>query len=167
MESVLHVGCGGDNIPSWLADYKETRLDLDPNYKPDIVADFREMPIESSSYDVIYCSHSLEHVHTSEVPKVLGEFHRVLKSNGRAIIIVPDLEGVSPTDEVLFTAPAGPITGLDMIFGYGPRTKSEPLMAHRTGFISYTLDKALSRAGFNAVVRRLPDYNLLAVAVKP
>jgi len=167
VETLLHVGCGGTPVPSWLTDYQETRLDIDPGYKPDIVADFRQIPVAADSYDIILCSHSLEHVHTDEVPVVLGEFYRVLKSNGRAIIVVPDLEGVLPTKEVLFIAPAGPITGLDMIFGYGPRLKEHPAMAHKTGFVQWTLEKELSAAGFNPIVRRLPDYNLLAVAVKP
>lgn len=162
----LHVGSGGDDLPSWLADYNEVRVDINPETNPHIVADMGNMPVESNSCEAVYCSHSLEHVHSYEVPKVLDEFYRVLKPQGRVFIVVPDLEGVMPTEDILFTAPSGHITGLDMIFGHRGRTKDNPHMAHKTGFVQWTLERAIEGAGFKTIVRRLPAYNLLGVGVK-
>src|SRR3984893_7566389 len=39
------------------------------------------------SFDVIYCSHVLEHVQDDR--RAMKEFHRVLKGNGWAILLVP------------------------------------------------------------------------------
>ena len=39
------------------------------------------------SFDVIYCSHVLEHVEDDR--KAMGEFHRVLRDTGWAILLVP------------------------------------------------------------------------------
>ena len=167
METLLHVGCGGAPVPPWLADYKETRLDVDGEFNPHIIANMTNMyQVESHSYDVIYCAHSLEHLFPQDVPLALSEFCRILKQEGRAIIIVPDLEGVSPTTEVLFESEAGPITGLDLIYGFGKQVKTNPHMQHHCGFVQHTLEKILDKAGFNPVVRRIGCNNLLALAVK-
>lgn len=83
------------------------------------------------------------------------------------ITFVPDLEDVRATNEVLFHAPAGPICGLDLIYGYRKMLKDKPYMAHKTGFTCETLHNALTDAGFKKVaVSRLPDYALMGAAIK-
>jgi ubiquinone/menaquinone biosynthesis C-methylase UbiE len=67
---------------------------------------------EIGEFDTIYCSHALEHLTAAGALKALREFYRVLKPGGKVMIFVPDTEGVSPTDEVLFISPSGPITGM-------------------------------------------------------
>jgi|EndMetStandDraft_2_1072991.scaffolds.fasta_scaffold51498_3 SAM-dependent methyltransferase len=162
---ILHVGCGGDALPSWLAG-EETRLDIDPATEPDIVASMTDMG-RIGEYDVVYCSHALEHLFLHEIRPALREFRRVLKPGGRAVVIVPDAQGVSPTEEVLFVSPAGPVTGLDLLYGMRSRIAACPYMAHRYGFVSMTLEAEMAHAGFaHAVVKRVPDFNLLAVATK-
>lgn len=164
--SVLYVGCGADPLPPWLGSCDETRLDIDDRHRPDIVADMRSLP-DIGGFDVLYCSHSLEHLYPHEVVPTLQGFRRVLKEGGGAIVFVPDLEGVSATDDVLFTAPAGPICGLDLIYGYRPALKANPYMAHKTGFISESLNAAMNEAGFkNVAVVRLSDYALMAAGTK-
>lgn len=164
---ILHVGCGGDKLPPWLGGHIETRLDIEPRNMPDIVADMLNMG-EIGEYDAVYTSHCLEHVYPHQVPVALAEFIRVLVSGGVAIIIVPDLEGVQPTDEVLYQSPAGPICGLDMIYGHRPSMEAFPHMAHHTGFTQATLRTALEAAGFvDITVARVPVFNLLATAKRP
>lgn len=164
--SVLYVGCGADRLPDWLGACDETRLDIDPQHNPDIVADMRNLP-DIGGFDVLYCSHSLEHLSPHEVVPTLQGFLSVLKNGGGAIVFVPDLEGVSATDEVLFTAPAGPICGLDLIYGYRPALKANPYMAHKTGFVAASLYKAMVDAEFrNVAVIRLSDYALMAAGTK-
>lgn len=160
------MGCGGDPLPEWFPDYEEVRLDIDPKCKPHIVADMTDMG-EIGGFDVVYSCHALEHLYPHQVPRAVAEFRRVLTDGGRAIIVVPDLEGVSPTDEVLFEVyGTGGITGLDLMYGYGPVLESMPYMAHHTGFVSETL-RAMLAAYFRAVeVKRVKPYNLLAIAVK-
>lgn len=65
-----------------------TTLDIDPMSNPDIIADARNMSmVENNSIDEIFCEHVLEHI--PDTIKVMSEFYRVLKPNGKLIIIVP------------------------------------------------------------------------------
>lgn len=162
---ILHVGCGGTALPEWLSG-EETRLDIDPGRKPDIVAPMDDMG-EIGEFDVVYSSHSLEHLTSNGAVKALCEFRRVLSEGGFAVVVVPDLEGVMPTDDVMFTAACGPVTGLDMFYGHHDFIDGKPHMSHKTGFVRATLDSAFRKAGFrNWEARRLPDFNLLGIGVK-
>lgn len=161
---LLHVGCGGCPLPDWFEDYTEVRLDIDESVNPDIVASMTRLG-EIGTYDALYCNHALEHLTFNDVGKALKEFRRVLNEGGFAMVIVPDLEDVKPTDEVILNAPIGPITGLDMI--YGLRSSDNPHMAHRMGFVCESLDNAMREAGFSKVkTSRLENYNLMSVGVK-
>jgi SAM-dependent methyltransferase len=165
--ALLHVGCGGAPIPDWAGDrFTEVRLDVDAAHSPDIVASMTAMG-DIGEFDAIHCSHALEQLHAHEVETALSEFRRVLKPGGYAVIFVPDLEDVKATDEVLFTAPCGPLTGLDLIYGLRSLIADMPYMAHKTGFTASTMAAALMQAGFSRyATRRLDNYNLMAIAVK-
>jgi len=166
MPTVLHVGCGGDPLPAWLSGFDEVRMDINPDCNPDIVASMVDMG-EVGPFDAIYCSHALEHLYPHDVPVALGEFLRVLKPGGHAMVFVPDLEGVAPTNEPLFVSHSGPISGHDMYYGFGPYVATNPYMAHHTAFVRETLEQAFNDAGFSrSVVNRLSCYNLMAAAVK-
>lgn len=162
---ILHVGCGGDPLPSYF-DGVETRLDVDPVHEPHVCASMIEMgPI--GSFDAIYCAHALEHLPPHDVGKALREFLRVLAPGGYALIFVPDLEDIKPSEDVLYMSPAGSITGLDLIYGFRGLLEKMPYMAHRYGFTQSTLTATLKNAGFSKVdVKRLDCFNLMAVAVK-
>jgi len=162
---LLHVGCGGEPMPDWAEGrYVETRLDISADHSPDIVASMTDMG-DIGSFDAIYCSHALEHLAPHDAAKALSEFRRVLKPGGFAVILVPDLEGVEATDQVLFEAPCGPVSGLDLMYGLRSLLHVMPYMAHRTGFVSDTLKAAIEGAGMEAAsLKRLPHYNLMAVA---
>lgn len=165
---ILHVGCGGETVPPWFGDAEEVRVDIDPEMNPDVVASMLDLSPVPGRYEMVYSSHCLEHVHAHEVPVALGEFLRVLEPGGSAVIFVPDLEGVAATDEVLYVSPAGPICGLDLIYGHRASVKAgRDYMAHKTGFTEVTLREALYAAGFDSVViSKVPNYNLMAVGKK-
>lgn len=163
---LLHVGCGSDPLPAWISGVKEVRLDIVPDYSPDIVANMIDMG-DIGTFDAILCRHSLEHLPPHDVQKALKEFLRVLNPNGIALIFVPDLDGVSATNEVLFESPAGPICGLDLMYGFREVLEERPYMAHRTGFVSETLKNALEQVGFSTVkVSRLSNYDMMGVGIK-
>lgn len=160
---ILHAGCGIDRLPAWL-EGEEVRLDLEPAVKPDIVASFTDLG-DIGEFDVVYCSHALEHLYPQDVSAALKEFRRVLKPGGKVVLFVPDLEDVKPTEDVLYVSPSGPITGLDMIYGFRPALRDFPHMAHHTGFTAQTMRYALEDAGFVGVVtQRLGSHNLMAGA---
>jgi SAM-dependent methyltransferase len=143
---------------------EEVRLDLNPDTNPDIVGGIQDLG-DIGVFDACYCSHVLEHLYPHEVGMALREIRRVLTEDGFALIFVPDLEGVTISDEVLFHAPGGPISAIDMIYGFRPQLEKNPAMAHHTGFTSDLLETALREAGFREVtMQRMECYNLMAVA---
>jgi predicted SAM-dependent methyltransferase len=58
-------------------------------YKPNVMykIDITDIEFANQSFDVIFCSHVLEHV-VDDI-KAMGEFFRVLKRRGWAILLVP------------------------------------------------------------------------------
>lgn len=135
-------------------------------HQPHFVADMTTMGA-IGAYEMVLCAHALEHLFLCDANKALTEFHRVLTPGGCAIVFVPDLEGVQPTEEVLYVSPAGPVSGLDLIYGFRPLVVTNSHMQHRTGFIRRTLEQAMRQSGFERVVtRRLEQYNLMGVGVK-
>jgi SAM-dependent methyltransferase len=164
--SVLHAGCGNEPLPAWLDGSTETRLDIDPDCHPDIVASITDLG-DIGPFDLVFSSHCLEHLAPHDVGVALSEFRRVLKPGGGAVVIVPDLEDVRPTEEVMYEAPCGPITGLDMYYGLRSALQERPYMAHKTGFVRETLQAAMDAAGFaETSVKRLDCFNLMGAARK-
>ncbi len=162
--TVLHVGCGRQPLPDWLGAYEEVRLDINPDVEPDVIASMVDMG-EIGPFDAVYTTHTLEHLYPDEVAQALGEILRVLKPGGFAMIVVPDLEGVKATDDVVYDSPAGPITGLDMIYGMGRMVASSRYMAHHCGFVRDTLKQVIDSAGFSRSAVTRSNFNLFAAAV--
>jgi SAM-dependent methyltransferase len=176
-KKVLHVGCGPlaaeklhENFRG--PDWQEVRLDINPAAYPDIVASITDMSVvASASFDALYSSHNLEHLAPHELPTALKEFCRVLRPAGYALIALPDLQQAAERiaagreEEPVFMTNKGPITPLDMLFGFRPFLAANPFMAHRFGYTAATLEKALRQAGFGHVaVERDGEFNLWAVA---
>lgn len=65
--------------------------------RADVRMDIMDIQYADDSFDVIYCSHVLEHVPDDR--KAMQEFYRVLKPGGWAILLVPILNGDHPTFE--------------------------------------------------------------------
>lgn len=161
--SVLVAGSGPDEGEQWAAQgYRVVRLDIDPGVKPDIVASMTDMG-DVGPFDVVYSTHALEHLYPHEVPVALAEFHRVLRRGGMAVVLVPDLEGVPATDEVL---PGSSLTGLHLYYGDARLIPDHPHMAHHSGFVERTLRAAMEAAGFAVDTKRMSYYNLMATGLK-
>jgi SAM-dependent methyltransferase len=179
--NVLNVGGGSKliAIPPHYAGWSQLMLDIDPNAKPDVLADARELArLEPALFDAVYCSHNLEHYYAHDVPKVLAGFAHVLKPGGFAEIRVPDVGAVARAmtergrdmEDVLYTSPAGPITVRDVLYGLGRAIQKTGVdfYAHKTGFTRRSLGDALRRAGFGTVYRLEPlaAFELRAVALR-
>lgn len=180
LKKVLHVGCGV-HTPEKLhenfrtADWQEVRLDINPAVEPDIVASITDMSaVPDASFEALYSSHNLEHLHPHEAPLALAEFYRVLRPSGFALITLPDLTRVAEAiaagreEEPVLMTNRGPITPLDILYGFRPFLERGNLfMAHNFAFTAATLERALRQAGFTDVsVERDDAYNLWAVAGK-
>jgi predicted SAM-dependent methyltransferase len=68
---------------------------LQPNVR--VRVDITDIPYPADFFDVIYCSHVLEHVPNDR--KAMQEFARVLKPRGWAIIMVPHFPEIGKTFE--------------------------------------------------------------------
>jgi SAM-dependent methyltransferase len=160
--TVLNVGCGYPlrqklhphfHGPEW----REIRLDLDPDVQPDIVCSITDMgSVAADSFDAIWSSHNLEHLQRHEVPVALAEFIRVLKPRGLLLLTLPDLRQVARLviegrlEDQAYMSLSGPITALDMIFGHtASLAGGNRFMAHRTGFTAQTLHRLLAEAGLS------------------
>ena len=162
MKKFLHVGCGkkrkSDLIGFNNDDWKEIRFDIDEKVNPDIVGTLTDMnSVETASVDAIYSSHNIEHLYPHEVPLALNEFNRVLKDDGIVVLECPDLQQVCEAvanDKLLepsYESPSGPISPIDMLFGYRPSlAKGNHYMAHKCGFTYSVLNQAFLQAGFKA-----------------
>lgn len=67
-------------------------VDARPLPTVDIVADISKppLPVESNTYDGVFCSYALEHVSWRVVPALLAEVARILKPGGLAVFVVPN-----------------------------------------------------------------------------
>ena len=184
-KTFLHIGCGplrldpltgqaqrfkGFSASQW----RELRLDIDPQVAPDVLGSMTDMAaVPSSSMDAIYSSHNMEHLYPHEVPQALAEFKRVLRSDGMVVMTCPDLQSVcalvaeDKLTETAYVSAAGPIAPLDILYGLRPAMAAGNLyMSHRCGFTLKVLLGTLQDAGFSKVLgrRRPKQFDLWALA---
>lgn len=176
---VLHVGCGPASArklhPVFRSEsWKEVRLDIDPSVRPDIVSSITDMSSTASdgTFDAVWSSHNIEHLYSHEVPAAFAEFRRVLKSNGFVLICCPDIQAISlaivegKIDEIAYNSAAGPITPLDMMFGFGRAVAAgNKFMAHHTAFSQERLARLLLDGGFFEVRTVCRSFDLWCVGV--
>lgn len=83
----LHLGCGSVNHPKFI------NIDGLPDSHIHYVRAINNLSIfKNESVDLIYACHCLEHFSHREVPNVLTEWFRVLKSGGVCRISVPNFD---------------------------------------------------------------------------
>lgn len=179
-QQVLHVGCGPArlaNLPAHFqtGSWSELRLDIDESVEPDIIGTMLEMGlVADESVDAVYSSHNIEHVFPHEVVVALREFHRVLRSDGFAVILCPNIQAVAKAVakgnlmDPLYVSPAGPISAIDIMYGHRVAIAAgKTYMAHKTGFTAATLAAHLKQAGFRSIVVAADNvYGLHCLAYK-
>lgn len=63
-------------------------LDINRDFKPDIVADVQCLPIKSEIVKSVVCSHVIEHI--GDAKEAMAEMKRVLMKDGVAVFFLPD-----------------------------------------------------------------------------
>jgi predicted SAM-dependent methyltransferase len=148
--------------------WKEVRIDIDPHNSPDLVGSISDMRavVEDESFDAVWSSHCIEHLHDHEVLPALREFRRILSTEGFAIISCPNLDAIAKLivsediESVAYMSAAGPIRLLDMIYGHGRSIETGHVyMTHKTGFTTDRLGRLAVHAGFTEA-RVLEGENL-------
>jgi SAM-dependent methyltransferase len=105
-----------------------------------VKADITDLPFPDASYDVIFCSHVLEHI--TDDRKAMRECRRVLKPGGYAVIMVP-ITVASTMEDPSITDPAE----RERVYGQWDHVRRYgPDVADR-----------LREAGFNVSTYKLPD----------
>jgi SAM-dependent methyltransferase len=79
--------------------------------RADLRLDIEDIDLPDESYDVVICSHVLEHVHDG---RALHELYRIVRHGGTALLLVPIVEGWSETYEDASICDAA---GRDLVFG--------------------------------------------------
>lgn len=82
----LNLGCWYKKLPGFV------NIDIDPNQKPDVVADFRKLPYGDGEVSELYCGHVIEHNTLPEVQACMREWRRVLKPGGVLTVTIPDIK---------------------------------------------------------------------------
>jgi SAM-dependent methyltransferase len=179
-QQVLHVGCGPARLASMppyfqTGQWSELRLDIDESVEPDVIGTMLDMGlVGDESVDAVYSSHNIEHVFPHEVSRALGEFHRVLRPDGLAVILCPNIQAVAEAVakgnlmDPLYVSPAGPISAIDIMYGHRAAIAAGKVyMAHKTAFTSAALASHLKSAGFKSVVVATDNiYGLHCIAYK-
>jgi predicted SAM-dependent methyltransferase len=154
--------------------WTEVRLDIDSRVQPDVVGSITDVGalFQPASFDAVWSSHSIEHLHTHQVAGALKGIRSVLRPDGFVIIRCPDLETAVAlmlghgTDFVVYESAVGPITPLDMMFGHSRSiANGYQHMAHHTGFTSDSLGRALLDADFATVITKRESFDLWALGL--
>jgi predicted SAM-dependent methyltransferase len=86
---MLNVGCGTVFHNDWV------NIDIDSDNSFVIKHDISKgLPFEEGTFNVVYCSHVLEHFEPDTTEEIIREIFRVLKKGGIVRILVPDLEQI-------------------------------------------------------------------------
>jgi SAM-dependent methyltransferase len=174
---LVNAGCGpaeGGRLPAYFDGWRQVRVDSDPAVSPDVLADLTDLsPLPDGSADAIWASHCVEHLYEHQVRRALAEFRRVLRVDGFACVIVPDLQALGNylsedrLHEPVYQSAAGPVSAHDMIFGFGAAIAGgRTSMAHRSGFTPCTLQRCFRELPFAEVLlrRRSAQMELVALA---
>lgn len=159
---LLHLGCGGRQVPGWLnVDLRGSELDVD-------LAGGR-LPWDSGVFDAVVSQHVIEHLelHREALP-LLREVRRVLRAEGELWISCPDIEKICRSylahgmeDFVVDRQRRFP----DFHLGGAPSSQMANHLFHQDGehvnlFDWPLLEWALRETGFSGV-RRVAEADLL------
>lgn len=178
--TLLNVGAGHPDSKASIPKYfqgetwKEVRLDIEPDNKPDILGDMLDMSlIPDFSIDAIYSSHNIEHLYFNEIHIALREFRRVLKPDGFIVVTCPDLQSAAEMIvegkllDTAYESPFGPVTPFDIVYSHRKLTgREQPYMAHHSGFTLTSLKNTLKQNGFAFSIgkRRKTSFDLWYIA---
>jgi len=143
---ILDLGSG--NTQYYMKEGIPIRVDIDPNVKPDVIADVRSLPFNDCYADIVVASHILEHFSFRETISVLKEWIRVLKIDGELRLFIPNLRWAAKR---ILNPPKNQDEAERTMFMYysGQRgdLKEAYTDTHYSGFTPDSLKETLERLG--------------------
>lgn len=147
---ILDIGSGGNPIKT--DEGTVVTVDVREEAKPDYRCDFRRLPFATGEFDVVFSSHTLEHVGRNEVNSVLDEWIRVLNPKGEFRIVVPNIAWAA--EKIL----KGEVDFDTLNVLYGQQEYAENF--HKMGFTPETLQELLKSKGFKHQDMEIKKYNI-------
>jgi predicted SAM-dependent methyltransferase len=139
MTKKLHLGCGKNYIPGFI------NVDLFSSIQADIYADLTALPFDANSFDLIYSSHCLEHVHRRCVLSTLAHWRHLIAPGGTLRLAVPDFAAC-----VKWYNQTG---DLESIMGLLYAGQTHPKNNHFVTFDEKYLTMLLEKVGFTNIRR--------------
>lgn len=88
-DTVLEIGSHLGIVTKCMrtCDIQVTTMDINSDWKPDVIGSVLEMPLADNAYDLVLCCEVLEHIPFEQFPRALSEIRRVCKKG--AVISLP------------------------------------------------------------------------------
>jgi len=174
-------------VTSWASNPKDAKIkhfeddvwtvktyDAEPKIEADYTGHIFKMDaIEDNSIDALWCQQIMQRYYMPHVLEALKEFKRVMRDDALLYINVPDgqLAAAHLAHEnfykPLYETPAGPITAVDIVYGYQKAILAgNRHMAHHSVFSLKQLGTLLRDAGFSDVKVHRRGYVIHASAYK-
>lgn len=129
----------------------------------DVVADFeKRLPLSDNEYGYVYSSYCIEHISWRNLKQFISEIYRILKPNGKALIITANLLAQA---KVLVSKENWDLNDLCMIFG----DLNYPENSHKSSMSPELATRLFKEAGFrNVMVYQHPNCvtDMIIEAVK-
>ncbi len=149
---LLNLGCGRIKIPGFV------NVDGLAERAPDVVSPADRLAFaKDGEFDLVRASHLIEHFEAKDLPRVLGEWRRVLKPGGYLVVCCPDYTRMSWRAVLQPSAfdeqsPRGREHFADWVSGFF--ALDLPLeFRHKTLFTERGLRNTLERNGFSVITR--------------
>ena len=144
----LNCGCGNRPLKGYV------NIDIDSPHA-DIIADVTKLPFKECVFEEVYSRAVLEHISWRRTFDVLYEWRRVLKFNGKLVVIVPDWDWLKKQKKTAYEiAP--------WLLGAG-RSEYD---YHKAIFDKKTIIMFFKQIGMNKIKVKRQGYYLKAEAVK-
>lgn len=133
----LHIGAGRVHLPGFI------NIDLFDMHQQDLYCDLTRLPWNPASFDLIYASHVLEHVHRRMVTATLYHWGEMLKKGGVLRLAVPNFPAIVERYRETMDLPEL----LGLLYG----GQNHPKNNHFVTFDHFTLTEHLKKAGFKKI----------------
>ncbi len=136
-------------------------INVDGGFGADLVADLRELPIDTDSADAVAAIHVLEHFAEWESEDVLKEWRRILKPGGKMIIELPCLDKVFGYVAWCLKEREQMERFMTLYALYGKPSKGKEGMQHKYGYFQEELVNLLVKVGMREIQIMEPNYHFV------